>query len=65
MHAYDFDVRIMAVGGEIMVTRDGKPETFKAGDHCEIPEGCQQTVKVGPEGVAYIVGKAYRRASMG
>ena len=34
-----------------------------AGDHCEIPAGCMHTTKVGPEGVAYIAGKAYRRAS--
>ena len=53
----------MVLGGEITVTRDGRPETFNAGDHCEIPGGCQHTVKVGPEGVAYIVGKAYRRAA--
>ena len=29
MHAHDFDVRIMVLGGEITVTRDGKPETFQ------------------------------------
>ena len=63
MHAHDFDVRIMVLGGEITLTRDGKPETFRAGDHCEIPAGCMHTTKVGPEGVAYIAGKAYRRVS--
>ena len=63
LHAHDFDARIMVLGGEITVTRDNKAETFRAGDHCEIPAGCQHTTKVGPEGVAYIVGKAYRRAS--
>jgi quercetin dioxygenase-like cupin family protein len=63
LHAHDFDVRIMVLGGEIAVTRDGKPETFRAGDHCELAEGCQHTTKVGPEGVAYIVGKAYRRVA--
>jgi quercetin dioxygenase-like cupin family protein len=61
MHAHDFDVRIMVLGGEITATRDGRPETLKAGDHCEILERCQHTTKVGPEGVAYIVGKAQRR----
>jgi quercetin dioxygenase-like cupin family protein len=64
MHAHDFDVRIMVLGGEITLTRDGKPETFRAGDHCELPAGCQHTAKVGPEGVAYIVGKACRQASI-
>jgi mannose-6-phosphate isomerase-like protein (cupin superfamily) len=64
MHAHDFDARIMVLGGEITIARDGKIETFKAGDCCEIPEACQHTAKVGPEGVAYIVGKAHRRASV-
>ena len=64
LHAHDFDVRIMVLSGEITLTRDGKPETYHAGDHCELPAGCQHTAKVGPEGVAYIVGKAYRRASV-
>ena len=62
LHAHDFDLRIMVLGGEITITRDGRPETFTAGDHCELAEGCQHTAKVGPEGVAYVAGKATRRA---
>ncbi len=62
-HAHDFDLRIMVLGGEITLTRDGSSTTFKSGDCCEIPEGCQHTTQVGPEGVAYVLGKAYRRAS--
>ena len=64
LHAHDFDARIMVLSGEITLTRDNKAETFRAGDHCEIPAGCQHTTKVGPEGVAYVVGKASRRASV-
>jgi mannose-6-phosphate isomerase-like protein (cupin superfamily) len=65
MHAHGFDVRIMVLGGEITVTRDGRSETFRAGDHCEIAADCQHTTKVGLEGVAYTVGKADRRAATG
>jgi len=64
MHAHDFDARIMVLSGEITLTRDGKPDVFHADDHSEIPAGCQHTTKVGPEGVAYIVGKACRRPAM-
>jgi len=63
LHAHDFDSRIMVLSGEITVTRDNKADTFLAGDYCEIPAGCQHATCVGPEGVAYMVGKAYRRAS--
>jgi quercetin dioxygenase-like cupin family protein len=63
LHAHDFDARIMVLSGEITVTRDNKADTFRAGDHCDIPAGCQHTTSVGLEGVALMVGKAYRRAS--
>jgi quercetin dioxygenase-like cupin family protein len=59
-HAHDFDIRIMVLGGEITLVRDGKADTFHAGDHCEIPAGCLHAEQVGPEGVAYIVGTARR-----
>jgi quercetin dioxygenase-like cupin family protein len=61
-HAHDFDARIMVLGGKITPIRDGKPETFRAGDHCEIPAGCLHAEQVGAEGVAYIAGTARRRA---
>jgi len=64
-HAHDFDLRIMVLGGEITLTRDNRPEVFRAGDHCELPAGCPHTTKAGPEGVAYTLGKADRRASTG
>ena len=47
LHAHDFDVRIMVLGGETTVTRDNKAETFQVGDYCEIPAGCQHSDKGG------------------
>ena len=64
LHAHDFDARIMVLAGEITVTRDGKPDVFHAGDSCEFPAGCEHTTQVGPEGVAYMVGKACRRTAL-
>ncbi|MBN8930061.1 MAG: hypothetical protein BGO51_18515 [Rhodospirillales bacterium 69-11] len=63
LHAHDFDARIMVLGGEITVTRDGSATLFRAGEQCEIPAGCEHTTQVGPEGVAYIVGKVRRRSA--
>ena len=62
-HAHEFDARIMVLSGEITLIREGNPETFRAGDHCEVPAGCMHVEQVGPEGVALIAGKAFRRAS--
>ena len=63
-HCHDFDARLLVLGGEITITRDNKPETFRTGDCCEVPAGCMHVEQVGPEGVAYIAGKAYRQASV-
>lgn len=63
LHAHGFDARIMVLGGEFTVCRDNAAMTFKAGEHCEIPAGCVHATQVGPEGVAFMVGKAYRRAA--
>jgi quercetin dioxygenase-like cupin family protein len=64
LHAHGgFDVRIMVLSGEITVSRNGGSETLHAGDHCEIPGDCQHATKVGPEGVAYIVGKVDRQVA--
>lgn len=60
-HTHDFDARIMVLGGEITLTIDGKPTTYRAGDHCEVPAGTIHAENVGPEGVSTIAGIAVRR----
>jgi len=56
-HAHDFDARVMVMAGEITITRDGKAETFRAGDSCAVPTGCMHAEQVGPMGVAYVAGR--------
>ncbi len=56
-HTHEFDERVMVLGGEITITRDGKPETFRAGDSCMVPSGSVHAEHVGPEGVAYLAGR--------
>jgi len=38
-HAHDWDARVMVIGGEITLTRDGKAETFRVGDSCAVAAG--------------------------
>lgn len=56
-HTHDWDARVMVLGGEITITRDGKAERFVAGGHCEVPANTLHAEQVGPEGVAYIAGR--------
>ena len=56
-HAHDWDARVMVIGGEITLTRDGKAETFRVGDSCAVAAGEVHAEHVGPQGVAYIAGR--------
>ena len=48
-HMHGFDTKLMILGGEITITRDGKAETFYAGDCCAVPAGCCHAEHVGPK----------------
>ena len=56
-HGHGWDARVMVVGGEITITRDGKAETFRPGDSCMVPANYPHAEQVGPQGVAYIAGR--------
>jgi quercetin dioxygenase-like cupin family protein len=56
-HVHNWDARLMVIGGEITITRDGKAETFRSGDCCVVPANYPHTEQAGPQGVAYIAGR--------
>lgn len=60
-HCHDFDARLFVLAGEITITRDNTPKTFRAGDCCEVPCGAMHAEQAGPEGVAFV--SARRRPS--
>ena len=51
-HCHDFDAKALVLGGEITITRDNSPVTFRAGQCFEVPMGCMHAEHVGQEGVA-------------
>src|SRR5271170_437524 len=56
-HSHDWDARVMVIGGEITITREGKAETFRVGDSCAVAAGEMHAEHIGPQGVAYIAGR--------
>ena len=56
-HTHDFSARIMVIGGEISIARDGKMETFGVGDSCAVTAGQLHAEHAGAQGVAYIAGR--------
>ena len=51
-HVHSWDARLMILGGEMTITRDGKAETFRLGDTCAVPANYPHAEKIGPRGVA-------------
>ncbi|HME25187.1 MAG TPA: cupin domain-containing protein [Acetobacteraceae bacterium] len=60
-HGHEFDARVMVIGGEITLTRDGRAETFRTGDSCAVPANYPHAEQVGPQGVAWIFGRRAAR----
>ena len=56
-HCHDFDAKALVLGGEITITRDNNPVTFRAGQCFEVPSGCMHAEHVGPEDVALLSGR--------
>ena len=62
-HTHDFDAQVLVLDGEITITRDGKAQTFRAGDSCEVPAGTVHAEQIGPQGVRYLAGRRERAAT--
>jgi quercetin dioxygenase-like cupin family protein len=43
--------------GEMTLTMDGKSETYRVGDRCDVPAGAIHSAKMGPKGCRYLVGE--------
>jgi quercetin dioxygenase-like cupin family protein len=56
-HCHDFDAKALVLGGEITITRDNAPVTYRRGQSFEVAAGCMHAEQVGPEGVALLSGR--------
>jgi len=58
-HTHPFAVRGLVLAGEFILTREGKPETYKAGDSFAMEPGCVHFESFGPQGSHYILGRKH------
>jgi len=56
-HMHDWNARVMVIGGELTLERNGERETFTVGDSCSVAAGESHAEHAGPQGVAYIAGR--------
>ena len=62
-HTHEFDVRALIVEGQLTLTRDGKVDTYRAGQIFEMDAGCLHTEQYGAEGTTYLVGRRHKGTS--
>jgi quercetin dioxygenase-like cupin family protein len=58
-HHHPFDVRALVLKGAMSLTRDGKTETYKAGDIFSMPRGCTHFESYDAEGCVSLVGRKH------
>jgi quercetin dioxygenase-like cupin family protein len=56
-HDHPFEVRALVLGGEIMLTKEGTPHTYRAGEVFSMPAGCRHSEAYGAAGLHYILGR--------
>ena len=58
-HAHEFSVRGLVTSGEFIISFDGEPRRFQAGDQFEVVAGQIHTEAVGSEGACVTTGRKY------
>ena len=61
-HAHAFDVRALMISGELTLTAQGKPTTYRAGEIFTLAANCEHVEQFGPQGATYLVGRRHTPA---
>jgi quercetin dioxygenase-like cupin family protein len=43
--------------GEMTLTTEGRSQTYRSGDRCDVPAGAVHSARMGPHGCRYLVGE--------
>lgn len=56
-HTHPFNARVFVLSGEITITQNGTPQTYRSGDSCSVSADEVHAEEVGAEDVVYISGR--------
>lgn len=56
-HTHATETAHIILYGEMTLTMNGKAQTFRAGERCNVPAGATHSAKMGPRGCQYLIGK--------
>lgn len=62
-HSHRFDARVHILEGELTLTRDGRTQTFRAGETFEMPAGCMHSERCGSGANSFLLGHRVPTAS--
>ena len=58
-HAHEFSIRGLVTAGEFIITSDGVPRSYTAGQVFEVAAGQMHNESVGPQGTCVTTGRFY------
>ncbi len=56
-HTHEGLTAHIILDGEMTLTINGNPVTYRAGERCDVPAGAAHSARVGPQGCRYLVGE--------
>ena len=56
-HTHDEETAHIILSGEMTLTMDGKSQTYKVGDRCDVPAGTVHSARMGAQGCRYLIGE--------
>jgi mannose-6-phosphate isomerase-like protein (cupin superfamily) len=55
-HTHAEQTAHIVLSGEMTLTMNGKSETYRAGDRCDVSAGAVHSARMGPKGCRYLIG---------
>jgi quercetin dioxygenase-like cupin family protein len=56
-HTHPTETAHIILRGEMTLSMDGKSQTFRTGDRCDVPAGTIHSARMGASGCRYLVGE--------
>jgi quercetin dioxygenase-like cupin family protein len=56
-HTHEMETAHIILSGEMTLTMDGKSNTYRAGERCDVPAHAVHAAVMGPRGCRYLIGE--------
>ena len=56
-HTHAEETAHIILRGEMTLTMDGREQTYRPGQRCDVPAGAVHSARMGPQGCRYLIGE--------